>query len=99
MKRGELQHNFGSGMVVDSKVAKQATNTVVVNSSGTEDAILLLDMLGLIPPQPGNEPKELGKTKAKINLDGRRERTKQRKQEQLDKMNVTPEEMGEVDEP
>lgn len=97
MKPWELCSDFGSGTTIDPRIAKQAAKTVAKRSVGIDDAVLLLDMLGLIPPQPGNEPTDLRTTKHKINLETRRLRKAQYKENLLNKLNATAEEIGEVE--
>lgn len=89
-----INSDFGSGQTVDSRVAVDAAKEVVSHSLGIEDALLLLDMLGLIPAQPGNEPTDLKATKQKLDLVSRRERTRKSK---LEAMGVTPEEIGDIE--
>ena len=92
-----MKSDFGSGTTIDPHVAKQAAKAVVQHSVGTDDALLLLDMLGLIDPLPGNEPKDHVKAQRASSLETRRDRTA-RKKAQLKKLNATPEEIGEVEE-
>lgn len=47
----KISGDFGLA-TVDGNVAKEAAKAVVLNALDTEDAKLMLDMLGLIPPQP-----------------------------------------------
>lgn len=51
MTQIQIKARFGSGVTVDDGIAKLAAECAVRNSKSTEDALLLLDMLGLIPPQ------------------------------------------------
>lgn len=90
----DLVTDFSCGQTIDPKVAYQAAKAVVDHSQGIDDALLLLDMLGLVNPQPGNEPTKLTATKQKLNLISRRERSRKAK---LESMGVTPEEIGDVE--
>lgn len=92
-----MRWDFGSATTVDPRVAKQAAKAVVQHSAGTDDALLLLDMLGLIDPLPGNEPTDLNKTKHAIGLETRRKRKAERKESELKKLNATAEEIGEIE--
>lgn len=91
-----MRWDFGSGTTIDPRVSKQAAKTVVQRSEGIDDALTLLDMLGLIDPLPGNEPKDLQKTQRAAGLETRRDR-KARKKDELKKLNATAEEIGEID--
>jgi hypothetical protein len=90
---GELRHDFGGATTVRPEVAKLAAKAVVLNSTGTEDALALLDMLGLIQPRPGNEPLDLRSQQGK---DRRATDRARRAQLELEKLGVTPQEIGEL---
>lgn len=83
--RIRIRGDFGSGQSIDEEVAKAAARKVVNDSQSTEEALLFLDMLGLIPPQEGYEvkiPKKKGGQKYK--------------KPKVDRLeNVRPEEYGE----
>jgi hypothetical protein len=93
----KILNEFGYGSSLDPLVARSAARGVVINSDGVEDALTLLDMLGLIPAQAGNEATELHETKMAIQKASRKERKERRKQEQLEKIGATAEEIGEVE--
>jgi hypothetical protein len=97
LKPWEVKSDLGSGTTIDPHVAKKAAKAVAQHSHGVDDALLLLDMLGLIDPLPGNEPKDLSKTQRANSLETRRERVKKRKEDELKRLNATAEEIGEVE--
>lgn len=71
-------------------------------NNDADESLLLLDMLGLIPPRPGNEPKEIRRregTKAERSEQNKREFAERRqvKKAKLEKNGYRPEEYGEVD--
>lgn len=49
---------------VDKRVATSAAKAACINATDKKDALLLLDMLGLIPPQAGYLPYESTESKA-----------------------------------
>ena len=56
MRTIRINTDFGSGITIDKRVAESAAKAVTHLVPDKEDATLFLDMLGLIPPQPGYEP-------------------------------------------
>lgn len=88
--RTQIRGDFGSGQGVSDLVAKAAARKVVTDAVSTDDATLLLDMLGLIPPQPGYEIKKVQKARGK---GPRKSRAKHPQDKRI--ANVNPEEYGE----
>jgi len=88
MSRIRINSDFGSGISVAPEVAKVAARAVALNTTGTDDGRLLLDMLGLIPAQPGFEIVSHTGRKNEITAVARRAKRKK-------DANYTPEEIGE----
>lgn len=96
--------DFGSGCTVDKKAAHLAAKTVTRNAEDTKDALFLLDMLGLIPPQPGYESITQNQYREKQRNSKRREEVRMRKRKEreaieiakLIEQGISPEEIGEV---
>lgn len=110
MNRDQINCDFGRGVTVQRWSAERAAKAAALNAKDPKDCRLLLDMLGLIPPQEqdGNVVKNGVKEKQKIDRDRDREqkrevakrkkqlaRRKQALQETLDRLNATPDEIGE----
>ena len=93
MKRKQISGDFGYYEKVDHPVAVAAAKAVANLANGKAEAILFLDMLGLIAPQPGNEI-----VPHKRSAQVRRERQERIENETIRKLGVTPDEIGE-DEP
>lgn len=94
----EINNDFGS-CAIDSEVAKIAAKAVCSNALDIDDARLILDILGLINPQPGYYPFDSEESK----LERRRESYERKRREKVirdakkSKLNATNEEIGEVD--
>lgn len=88
----KVNNDFGM-LGVDQPVAEAAAKAVVSNSHSTEDALLMLDVLGLIPPQPGYLPFEHEDSKAersakrkeefRLKREGQREAARQRREAEM----------------
>ena len=89
--------NF-QGETLDKKVVLKAAKAVVVHADTSEYAKLLLDMLGIIPPQPGNEIKKRSEAKAENRNEQDRARFKER-QEQKKSTIIRDSEPGVLPEP
>jgi hypothetical protein len=99
-----ITSDMGSGVRIDPEIAHAAARVVALKSMNTGDALLLLDMLGLIPTQPGFEPVDLSKSKSRRyyeaskesgQYDAHNEKRRARREEakrkrQLDKRTDTP---------
>lgn len=98
MRRSEIVSNFGYGNSVDANLAVKAARKVALDAKDTDDARLLLDVLGLIPPQLGFEPGDPRETKRERNRRAYRN-VQSKKKEEVDKylesMGITREEIGE----
>jgi hypothetical protein len=57
VRKNQIKTDLGGATTIDHRVAVKAAKSVVINSTSVPDAQLLLDMLGLIPAQPGYEIK------------------------------------------
>lgn len=92
MSKTQINCDFGSGSTVAEYVGTSAARAVAINAIDTHDALLMLDMLGLVPPQPGNEIINQAKATRKA-----KEASKKLKKEdeRLARYGVTLEEIGE----
>ena len=102
--REKLTFDF-TWATIDPQVGEMAAKAVVINAKDPDEAILLLDMLGLVHPQAGNEPKKRVVVKAEDDLDRERKKAqlkktreeskKKIKMEQLRAAGIEPHEIGE----
>src|SRR4028119_2103630 len=84
MVRSELGHSgLYSDYTIDDAVAEKAALTAMSLVDNVEDGILFLDMLGLIPPQPGNEPLTRAEAKRIALTDQRRAARARKKAKKL----------------
>jgi len=96
-----INSDFGSGTTIDPRVAQQAARAVAILVDNVDDARVFLDILGLIPPQPGFEPMDKRNVKNKRNQENYEMRKlragfgKASREEKYRKLGVTPEEIGE----
>jgi hypothetical protein len=88
VNRRQITGDFGYYEKIDKRVAIAAAKTVCLGANDTAEAILFLDMLGLLPPQPGNE-------KVARRRNGSIERPRASEEETMERLNVRPEEIGE----
>jgi hypothetical protein len=95
MRRTQIKSHFGNGFTVDPQIALVAAKAVVLHATDTEDAVMLLDVLGLIPPQEGNEPSDRGKVIKEQYAQAKKDRKLSQVDVRLKKANVTLEEIGE----
>lgn len=75
-----INSDFGHYIRVEQPIADIAAKAVCMNAESPRDALLLLDMLGLIPPQPGYEVKTI-KESQKEDAKRQRDEEKARKLE------------------
>lgn len=99
MRRSQINSDFGNSITVDPRVALQAAKAVAIQVENVDDARVMLDMLGLIPPQPGFEEvskKDDRNRLARDRLEMKRLRGEKSKREKarMKKYGITPEEIG-----
>jgi hypothetical protein len=90
VKRRKVKGDFGFYEKVDLPVAVAAAKAVCLKANDTAEALLFLDMFGLIDPLPENEP-----VKHKRSAQRRREKQEQIENDTMSRLGVSPEEIGE----
>ena len=102
--REKLTFDF-TWATIDPRVGEKAAKAVAINADGPQEALFLLDMLGLVGPQEGNERKVRSQVKSKDDLARDRLRAERRRVreankekeriEQLAARGIQPHEVGE----
>lgn len=98
----KLISDFGSGVTLDPRVVRKAAIACVLRACDEEDAITMMDILGIIPPQPGNEiadkrtfKNEQTRETRKVRRELLKELKAKKKEEDMSRLGITPEEIGE----